>query len=188
MSHMSCKAPQKAAHRLPWDGPRGTHGPCQTETPPPPGPDREAASGPREPPNRPSAAHLGALLQAAAQLLQALSGGAAGRAPGEGSLHVGGAVAQAALDTIALVELVHLRGTPIREPSPTPAPQEATPPVVLAPPRVVLAPPRVVLAPPLANVRPRGQGPHLSLPLHKPSTWQRLAHSSGTIKTSELDG
>ena len=73
MSHMSCKAPQKAAHRLPWDGPRGTHGPCQTETPPPPGPDREAASGPREPPNRPSAAHLGALLQAAAQLLQALS-------------------------------------------------------------------------------------------------------------------
>lgn len=35
MSHMSCKAPQKAAHRLPWDGPRGTHGPCQTETPTP---------------------------------------------------------------------------------------------------------------------------------------------------------
>lgn len=141
--------------------------------PPPPGAEAEAASEPREPPHRPSATHLGAFLQAAAQLLQALPGGAAGRAPGEGPLHAGGAVAQAALDAVALIELVHLRA---HAPglSPHPAPQEATP--------------HVVLAPPPAHVRPRGQGPRLSHALRIPSTWQRLAHSSGTIKTSERDG
>lgn len=83
MSHMSCKAPQAAQ----------------------PSPAR-----PRSRRRGQGGAHLGALVQAAAQLLQALAGRAARRAPGEGALHVGGAVAQATLDAVALVQLVHLRG------------------------------------------------------------------------------
>lgn len=111
MSHMSCKAPHKVAHGpaqgmqiLPARGPGGGGG--WTE--------RDASLGSRQPPigyplRPPLSTHLDALLQAAPQLLQALSGGAAGRAAGEGPLHVGGSIPQAALDTVALVELIHLR-------------------------------------------------------------------------------
>lgn len=76
-------------------------------------------------PPTPLLAHLGALLQAAAQLLQALSGGAARRAPGEGPLHVGGALPQAALDAVALIEFVHLPGRTgwWALPAPGPGPQ-----------------------------------------------------------------
>lgn len=56
-------------------------------------------------------AHLHALLEAAAQLLQALTGGAALGAAAEGTLHVGGAIPQTPLDTIGFIELIHLPQT-----------------------------------------------------------------------------
>lgn len=114
MSHMSCKAPHKVAHGRP----AGLATRAALTLPEAPGQRETLPWGPGSPQERarpskrlPTAAHLGALLQAAAQLLQALSGGAARRAPGEGPLHVGRAIAQAALDAVAFVELVHLRGT-----------------------------------------------------------------------------
>lgn len=119
MSHMSCKTPHRAAQRCP---PRLGHR-GHTQTLPGRGPWTERCflrvqgnppklgPGPRCPPMPPQPAHLSALLQAAAQLLQALPGGAAGWALGEGPLHVGGTITQAALDAVALVEFVHLPGT-----------------------------------------------------------------------------
>lgn len=118
MSHMSCKTPHRAAQRWPpGEATEDTHRPYQAEAHEQRGAPSESRETPRScpplppPSHAPAAAHLGALLQAAAQLLQALPGGAAGRALGEGSLHVGGAITQPALDAVALVELVHLPGT-----------------------------------------------------------------------------
>lgn len=58
-----------------------------------------------------------------------------GGAPGEGTLHVGGAVSQAALDAVALVEFVHLPGArdggscPRRKQGPGPDPSAITHPL-----------------------------------------------------------
>lgn len=54
-------------------------------------------------------AHLQALLQAAAQLLQALPGGTALGAVAEGTLHVGGSISKPPLDTVAFIEFIDLQ-------------------------------------------------------------------------------
>lgn len=175
MSHMSCKAPHRVAeHPSPGRAAGDTQRPCHTEA----CGWRGASSGPGErppkagpcppPPSCAPTAHLSALLQAAAQLLQALSGGAAGRAPGEGPLHVGGAVTQAALDTVALVKLIHLPGAQEGEHCPRRAagPQTCLPlspsgrsrPELLSPPQTLTAITPCAGSPAPLECEPTGSG------------------------------
>lgn len=157
----------------------GTHGPCQTETPTPGPREGGLPQGPRSP--KPALCrHLGALLQAAAQLLQALGKRLSGHR--EKAAACWSAVAQG--------------GTGCYSPSSSSSTCRAHHPRLMLPP-----------APPGHTPASSGPAPGLSAGpapadsgspreirdsvcpfLHQAQHVAAAAHSSGTIKTSELDG